>query len=303
MPQPSYQSAEGFVGESSFTMTFDVALDDTHPPFLGSFSIQINGTGVAVASVSVDGAGKTVTVGFSTTLLTGDIIEFSYTDPTGGNDANAIQAGDGTDATSFSSAIVIFDSRPPTCFLRGTRILTDHGEVRVEALRAGDRVATRFGGLRPIRWIGTQSFDARFAGRTSTPIRLAAGSLGPGLPRAELHVSPGHAMLLDDVLVHAGALVNGTTITQPRPAGDIDYFHLDLGPHDCVLANGAWAESYFEDRNRNSFHNVADFHARFPDHRPVRQSTCRPILTADHPQIAAIRASLPGAIERFRSAA
>ena len=100
-------------------------------------------------------------------------------------------------------------------------------------------------------------------------------------------------MLVGDVLAHALALVNGETITQERMRGEIEYFHIDLGPHDCVLANGAWAESYFEDRNRDAFHNARDFHARFPGHVPERQATCLPIVTAEHPGIGAVRARLP----------
>ncbi|MCX7375972.1 MAG: Hint domain-containing protein, partial [Alphaproteobacteria bacterium] len=169
-----------------------------------------------------------------------------------------------------------------TCFLRGTLILTSRGEVKVERLCAGDMVATKFGGLRPIRWIGTQRFEGRLAEAGHQPIRFAAGSLGQGIPSCDLRVSPGHAMLVQDgqggeVLAHAGALVNGSTITQERVRGEIEYFHIDLGPHDCVLANGAWAESYFEDRNRDAFHNAAAFHALNPGHETVRQATCLPI--------------------------
>jgi hypothetical protein len=181
----------------------------------------------------------------------------------------------------------------PTCFLRGTLILTSHGEVPIEKLRAGNRVVTKFGVLRPIRWIGTQRFNPRFAGTTSLPIKFAKGSLGQGITSTDLYVSPGHAMLVGHLLAHAGALVNGTTITQPPFHGDsIDYFHLDLGSHDCVLANGAWAESYFEDSNRDSFHNVADFHQRFPAHLPHRQETCLPIVTKNHPLLPSVKAML-----------
>ena len=202
--------------------------------------------------------------------------------PTGGNTARS--HGDQVSYTAATFA---------TCFLRGTLILTSRGEVPVEQLRAGDLVATKFGGLRPIRWIGTQSFHPRLAGKAGTPIRFARGSLGHGMPSADLFVSPGHAMLVGNMLAHAGALVNGTTITQPAFHGEsIDYFHLDLGPHDCVLANSTWAETYFEDRNRNSFHNAADFHARFPGHEPVRQATCLPIVTAGHPGIEGLRKML-----------
>jgi hypothetical protein len=198
------------------------------------------------------------------------------------------------DFGNYSSFVGATLSSSVVCFLRGTRILTDRGEVAVEELREGDLVATRFGGLRPIAWIGTQSFDARFAGRTHAPIRFAPGSLGQGMPRAALFVSPGHAMLVPgalegDALVHAAALVNGDTITQPTPQGTIDYFHLDLAGHDCVLANGTWAESYFEDRNRAAFHNAATYPA---GHAPTRQATCLPILTATHPDLSAIRERL-----------
>ena len=207
--------------------------------------------------------------------------------PAGGNTSRLYPS-----VTTFTAATYA------TCFLRGTLILTSRGEVKVEALRAGDMVATRFGGVQPIRWIGTQSFDGRFAGRTTTPIRFARGSLGSGMPSCDLFVSPGHAMLVGEVLAHAGALVNGETIVQQRMRGVIEYFHLDLGPHDCVLANGAWAESYFEDRNRDSFHNAAEFHALHPGHVAERQACCLPIVTAGHPGLAALRARLAPAVGR-----
>ncbi|MCX7377011.1 MAG: Hint domain-containing protein [Alphaproteobacteria bacterium] len=193
-----------------------------------------------------------------------------------------------------------------TCFLRGSLILTARGEVPVERLKAGDLVATKFGGLRPVRWMGTQRFEGRLAGRGHQPIRFAAGSLGNGMPSCDLRVSPGHAMLVQDgqggeVLAHAGALVNGETITQERVRGEIEYFHIDLGPHDCVLANGAWAESYFEDRNRDAFHNAAEFHALNPGHAAERQATCLPIVTAEHPGIDGVQRLL--APRRMRRAA
>jgi hypothetical protein len=198
---------------------------------------------------------------------------------------SGINAGDYDGTTSLISDA-------PICFLRGTRILTERGEVAVEDLREGDLVATRFSGLRPIRWIGTQSFEGRLAGPGHLPIRLRANSLGHGLPREDLLVSPGHAVLVGDVLAHAAALVNGQTIVQEPVTGTVDYFHLDLGPHDCVLANGTWAESYFDDRNRQAFHNAADYDARFAHQAGERQATCLPILAPEHPDIAAVRDSL-----------
>ena len=40
-------------------------------------------------------------------------------------------------------------------------ILTDRGEVAVEALVAGDLVMTRDNGLQPLRWVGRQHCHAR----------------------------------------------------------------------------------------------------------------------------------------------
>ena len=297
MPQPSYSAATGYISETFFTIEFTEALSAANPPSPSMFQVQVNGTDVTVTSISVDSVAQTVAVSINVALQPGDIIDFAYADPTVGNDINAIQGQDGADAASFFHSVIVSISRP-VCFLRGTMILTPHGEAPVEALHEGDLVVTWFGGERPVRWIGTQRFEGRLAGRGSQPVRLRAGSLGAGMPGSDLLVSPGHAVMVEGVLAHAGALVNGATIVQERIRGVIEYFHIDLGPHDCVMANGAWAESYFEDRNRDSFHNAAEFHARFPGHVPERQATCLPIVVAGSPAAEGLRAMLAPAAVR-----
>jgi uncharacterized repeat protein (TIGR02059 family) len=113
MSQPTYASASGYISEQFFTMDFDVALDAAHPPALNAFTVQINGTPTTVNGVTVNGVAKTVTLTFSANALTaGDIIEFSYTDPTGGNDVNALQGADGVDSASFSASTIVFGGRP-----------------------------------------------------------------------------------------------------------------------------------------------------------------------------------------------
>ena len=224
---------------------------------------------------------------FEGTTSAGDLVASWYPMPS--TQETVIFRQSGT-STAYAGPVAYTAGTLAICFLRGTLILTSRGEVPVERLRAGDLVATKFGGLRPVRWMGTQRFEGRLAGKGHQPIRFAAGSLGNGVPSCDLRVSPGHAMLVQDgqggeVLAHAGALVNGSTITQEQVRGEIEYFHIDLGPHDCVLANGAWAESYFEDRNRDAFHNAAEFHALNPGHAAERQANCLPIVTAEHPGI------------------
>jgi hypothetical protein len=166
------------------------------------------------------------------------------------------------------------------CYLRGTRILTPIGETPVEDLRIGDRVVTRFGGTRVIKWIGRQDFAADETAQH--PVRIQAGALGDAMPARDLFVSPGHALLVQDRLVLAKLLVNGITVTQaPVPGAWIEYFNLDLGVHDCVIAEGMFAETYADAPGlRAQFHNAATFDARYPDQPPAAEL----VLCAERPE-------------------
>lgn len=112
LPQPAYSSADGYIGETFFTILFNIPLDETNPPSLSAFEVQINGTDVTVTGRTVNGAKNSVVVSVNATLLPGDIIDFVYTDPTISNDSNAIQGLDGTDAASFSHSLIVAITRP-----------------------------------------------------------------------------------------------------------------------------------------------------------------------------------------------
>ncbi|GGC60259.1 Hint domain-containing protein [Chelatococcus reniformis] len=151
------------------------------------------------------------------------------------------------------------------CFLAGTLIATPAGERRVEDLAAGDLVLTAAGESRPVLWIGRQSVAALFAEPLrSYPIRIAAGALDEAVPVRDLYVSPDHGLLVDGVLVQAGALVNGTTISRVNePAPHFVYYHIELEDHALVLADGAVAETFVDNVTRRRFDNWAEYEALF----------------------------------------
>ena len=181
----------------------------------------------------------------------------------------------------------------PICYLRGTRILTPAGEIPIEALAIGDTVISRYNGYRRVKWIGRQSYAARFVKNNcdQLPVRIAAGALGPNQPKRDLSISPGHSMLLGGVLVLARDLVNGVTITQNDCPDEIHYYQIEFESHDCVLAEGSWSESFCDYAGlRNQFHNAQDFHRLYPDHvTPETHNMCAPRPEAGPALAAALR--------------
>ena len=154
------------------------------------------------------------------------------------------------------------------CFAKGTLIATPKGEVAVEALQIGDPVVTN-GGVVPVKWIGRQTVSTRFGpAERLMPVRFAAGSLGDGLPHTDLTVTADHGMLVDGVICHAAALVNGTTITRV-PLADMGdsytVYHIETEEHEIILANGAPAETFIDNVSRRVFDNYAEFEALYGD--------------------------------------
>jgi hypothetical protein len=135
------------------------------------------------------------------------------------------------------------------CFLRGTRISTVAGERRVEDLAIGDLVPTVFGGTRPIQWIGrfrrVRSDPAKPWVKMARPVRIARSALAPNVPSSDLYVTQGHALLFDDLLVPAGSLINGTTISldAAEEHDELEFFHIKLETHDVIYAEGAPCET------------------------------------------------------------
>ena len=164
------------------------------------------------------------------------------------------------------------------CYCRGTWILTDRGEIAVEDLAIGDRLITAGGAKQPILWIGRRAYNGRFiAGdRDVLPILFKRGSLGEGIPKRDLYVSPLHAFFLDGMLIPAWVLENGASIVQLETVEAVEYFHLELAAHEVILAEGAAAESFVDDGGRAMFQNAAEHHTLYPDASRRAPKYCAP---------------------------
>ena len=193
------------------------------------------------------------------------------------NLATSIASSNFFHVTTTGDNTFITENTTP-CFLAGTRIRTDNGEVPVENLKIGDRVVTLGGTAQPIKWIGRRAYASAFAGgnRDIVPILIKQGALGRNSPVRDLYVSPLHAMFFDDVLVPAEHLVNGSSIVRCPEIDPIRYFHIELDQHDVIFAEGAPAETFVDCDSRAMFHNAAEFAEMYPGDRTQRWMFCAP---------------------------
>ncbi len=138
------------------------------------------------------------------------------------------------------------------CLLRGSTIWTAGGYCKVEDLAVGDLLPTVFGGVRPIQWIGyytlKKSDPSKPWPKDARPVRIARSALAPNVPQADLYVTQAHGVMIDDVLVSAGYLVNERTITfcEASELNELEFFHIKLESHDVIYAEGAPVETLLE---------------------------------------------------------
>lgn len=196
----------------------------------------------------------------------------------------------------FSDGTLTLPITPPTpCYGRGTRILTAMGEVAVEALAVGDLVVgLSSGGTVPVTWIGRRGVE--LAGHRTPdsvrPVRVIAHAFGEKRPHRDLVLSPKHAVFAMGVLVPVRLLINGQSIVQEH-VDFVDYYHVELGRHDVLLAEGLPAESYLDTGNRRAFENGvahAGLGARTA-REAWSQDACAELVT-DGPVLESIRQTL-----------
>ncbi len=144
----------------------------------------------------------------------------------------------------------------PNGMLRGTLIETPHGPLEIETLEAGDEVLGRDGSIQIVSWAGRRRFGALELALCPAllPVRIRAGALPGGLPGQDLLLSHEHRLVVADwragylfgeeeILLPAGALLNGRTVHREDPRAGAEYHHLLVSGDGLVCANGLWAET------------------------------------------------------------
>ena len=184
----------------------------------------------------------------------------------------------------------------------GTQVLTPAGEVSVETLRKGDLVTTTDGRHVPVSWLGRQTVSRIFADPMRVlPIRIKAGALAENVPSRDLLISADHAILIDAMLVQAGALVNGTSIVRETDVPTTyTLYHVEVDDHSLILADNVPSETFVDNVDRLAFDNWDEHVALYPEGKSIvemaypRAQSHRQVPRAVRERLAARAAALFG---------
>ena len=260
------------------TENLDVLANDLNLTGGAVFITHINDIPVSPGDSVTLNTGQTVTLSpFGTLQLTAadesEDVAFTY----------EIESTTGDTAVGF----IIVDTVP--CFVSGTLIRSEAGDVPVERLRVGQKVWTRDAGLQPIRWIGRRSLPAE---GNMAPVRINAGTFGD---HGVLMVSPHHRVIVNnaqaellcgthEVLIAARDLVDEKSVTR-QMGGFVEYVHILFDAHQVVWSNGLLTESFLPGpQTTHCFDEncIAEIRTIFPELDPLTGAgygpAARPIL-------------------------
>lgn len=144
-----------------------------------------------------------------------------------------------------------------SCLVRGTLVMTDCGEIPVEALKPGVKVLTQDNGFQELVLSLSRVVEMTELQRNEKlfPVRITAGALGAGLPKRDLLVSRQHRMAIrsnivkrmfatDAALVAAIRLTEIAGISVDDSVERVEYFHLVFKRHEVIFAEGTPTESF-----------------------------------------------------------
>lgn len=140
----------------------------------------------------------------------------------------------------------------PSCFLAGAMILTDCGEIPVEALKAGDRIAVYETGEKTfvsVRAITSETVCVKKLcppDEAGYPVRILAHAFSKGCPNRDLDVTAEHCFFLDGAFIPVRMLINGTTIAYVMDRARYDVYHVQCDTHHIIKANNVLKETHLD---------------------------------------------------------
>ncbi|QCO07159.1 Ig-like domain-containing protein [Azospirillum argentinense] len=229
-PIPALQGAA--VNGASLVLTYDLALSSTNPPAANLFTVTAGGQAVTVSSVAVDSVNKTVTLTLAQAVTNADTVTVSYTDPTAGNDTNAIQSVTGADAASFTAHPVTNnspDTTPPSLVsasVNGTTLTLTYSEALDGAAdAAGSAFTVMVNGV-------TRTVTG--ADASGTTVTLTLGSAVERYQTVTVgYTPPGSGAKTQDVAGNAAAAVTGREVRNVT-VGDANFILLGTNPFGLV---------------------------------------------------------------------
>lgn len=171
--------------------------------------------------------------------------------------------------------------RPPVCcFVEDTFLLAGDGSiVPVGDIEIGDELMCEINGALimrqkdKVRWVGIYHVPPNADPLTHAPILIKANAFGH-IPREDVRLSPDHAVLIGTILIHAGAMVNGTTIVREELPDNLRYYHVEMeSGHTCLFAHDMPVESFVDNVDRQAFTNW-----------DVRLAPSEPVIEMQHPR-------------------
>ena len=174
------------------------------------------------------------------------------------NDGHSIETLDAFPNGAHDLTGLDYESDVPVCFVEGSMIETPDGAKPVESLTPGDLVLTEDGRAVPLLWKADRHIPAATLRNEPKfrPVCIPAESFGPGMPQADLWLSPQHRVLFrgweaellfqsDTVFFPASSFRDALGGPTAEVAGGVRYFHLLFAQHEIVRANNLPVESLY----------------------------------------------------------
>ena len=173
-------SGVGFDGNLIF-LIFDKDLGSPSPP-KSAFSITADGSPISIGNITRGDAGLLNLLSLSPVIGKGQTVKLKYTDPTTGDDSNAIQDTDGVDASSFT-VTVGNDSTVTLPALTAAAVPADGGTVALTFSRNLDFSGTFTARIRDAFSVtvdGTANAVTGFSGSGDTATLTMADTIAGG---------------------------------------------------------------------------------------------------------------------------